>query len=372
MDLEHWTRDELEIEARRLGIDEPELRSRTQLLHAIRKVTGDETEGPLGTARSLLRVAVDVARSIAGRNPLQLGSEHPTADLHPGSDRPSRSSRPTPSRPTPSRRHSDMPTDPPRTRNLRSPLPERPGSTDRPSERLEARSGETRVVQSVPPPPKMPTIDVLSEGDPPTSDRLRIDPLQRSMPREGSSERPTPRPMPRVLEPHDSARPTDAEPFETRTMARILARQGYRERALAIYERLVERNPDDGALRRERRALLDGEDPETVRASEHPEPIVLASMAPGQAVVAWQLESGLLARARRLYGASGSLTTSLVVVAPDPGEIVKKSELRRPAAERGEWIVEKLPEGALVTAAVGLLEGDRFVSLRHTPIVTLD
>ena len=38
------------------------------------------------------------------------------------------------------------------------------------------------------------------------------------------------------------------EPFPTRTMARILAEQGHFKRALAIYARLLDREPADSEL----------------------------------------------------------------------------------------------------------------------------
>lgn len=41
------------------------------------------------------------------------------------------------------------------------------------------------------------------------------------------------------------------EPIRTRTLATLLAAQGYRERALAMYEWLAEQNPSDETLRAE-------------------------------------------------------------------------------------------------------------------------
>lgn len=45
------------------------------------------------------------------------------------------------------------------------------------------------------------------------------------------------------------------EPIRTRTMARLLAAQGYRQRALAIYEELLSQPGADAALRAEAEAL---------------------------------------------------------------------------------------------------------------------
>jgi hypothetical protein len=45
------------------------------------------------------------------------------------------------------------------------------------------------------------------------------------------------------------------EPIRTRTMARLLAAQGYRMRALAIYDELLAGSPEDAALRDEAEAV---------------------------------------------------------------------------------------------------------------------
>lgn len=48
------------------------------------------------------------------------------------------------------------------------------------------------------------------------------------------------------------------EPIATRTMARILAAQGHRDRARAIYAQLMEHEPGDAALAAEAAALEEG------------------------------------------------------------------------------------------------------------------
>jgi hypothetical protein len=50
------------------------------------------------------------------------------------------------------------------------------------------------------------------------------------------------------------------EPIKTLTMARLLAMQGYKSRALAVYRELIKRSPDDEALRAEFEALKKSED----------------------------------------------------------------------------------------------------------------
>jgi hypothetical protein len=60
-----------------------------------------------------------------------------------------------------------------------------------------------------------------------------------------------PAPAPASAAERCEAVPEGGEPIRTRTMAKLLARQGYRLRALAIYEHLLARTPDDAALRAE-------------------------------------------------------------------------------------------------------------------------
>ncbi|HEX6244697.1 MAG TPA: hypothetical protein VFZ61_27450 [Polyangiales bacterium] len=53
------------------------------------------------------------------------------------------------------------------------------------------------------------------------------------------------------LDPHDA----QEEPIRTRTMARLLGAQGYRARALAIYQALLAESPGDDELRAEAERL---------------------------------------------------------------------------------------------------------------------
>jgi len=65
---------------------------------------------------------------------------------------------------------------------------------------------------------------------------------------------PPPVPVPSSAE-RCEAVPEGGEPIRTRTMAKLLASQGYRLRALAIYDHLLARAPDDAALRAEAEQL---------------------------------------------------------------------------------------------------------------------
>jgi len=55
--------------------------------------------------------------------------------------------------------------------------------------------------------------------------------------------------------PPASSEDSAADPIRTLTMARLLAVQGYRKRALSIYDELLARDPDDAVLRTEAERL---------------------------------------------------------------------------------------------------------------------
>ncbi|MET0285247.1 MAG: hypothetical protein ABW352_12285 [Polyangiales bacterium] len=61
--------------------------------------------------------------------------------------------------------------------------------------------------------------------------------------------------------PRDDAPSASKEPINTLTMARLLAMQGYKPRALAVYRELLKRTPDDEALRAEFEAAKKAESP---------------------------------------------------------------------------------------------------------------
>jgi hypothetical protein len=45
--------------------------------------------------------------------------------------------------------------------------------------------------------------------------------------------------------------------------------------------------------------------------------------------------------------------------------VVRSETRQRPVETGGEWLVPDVPAGARATVAVGLVEGDRFVSITH-------
>lgn len=86
-----------------------------------------------------------------------------------------------------------------------------------------------------------------SEAAPPAHEPAPVEPKTAATTRPVAKARPVAaRPVP---EP-DADAPT-REPIRTLTMARLLAMQGYKSRALVVYRELIERAPGDQALRTE-------------------------------------------------------------------------------------------------------------------------
>lgn len=91
---------------------------------------------------------------------------------------------------------------------------------------------------------------VLSHADGPADEEREED-------TQSIAVRSVPRPPP----------PPCSEPIRTRTMAQLLARQGYPERALSIYALLIHEQPGDHALQAEAAVLRDQAN--AVRAKAH-------------------------------------------------------------------------------------------------------
>ncbi len=171
-------------------------------------------------------------------------------------------------------------------------------------------------------------------------------------------------------------RPPNGEPIRTRTMARLLAEQGYLARALTIYGALERAHPHDADLRAEvertREAAKTRRQPPRNRELE-PEhdpdqEVALVAVEAHTLLVSWEVSEAGIARAQAVLGSDGVLTARLVVVAPDPTRLVRSETRQRRGVERlGEWVVGDMPAGARATASVGLCAGERFVSIAHAP-----
>lgn len=169
-----------------------------------------------------------------------------------------------------------------------------------------------------------------------------------------------------------------AEPIRTHSMARLLARQGHRQRALAIYEELLARSDDDPTLVDEADILRAGGEVEGI-GDELPAPPNNAALPPsadriechaageGAIGVTWQVTPQGTARAAAVLGQRGELAVRLVTISPDAERVVK-SEITEygPVTEAGTWRTGALEQASRGFVAIGLRSDRRFVSIAHT------
>lgn len=176
------------------------------------------------------------------------------------------------------------------------------------------------------------------------------------------------------------------EPIRTRSMARLLAAQGHRERACAIYDELLKKIPTDAQLQSEAESVRRGqyagsEYVERIRRARNAEPIVLPETADlvrceGGAdealTVRWTITEQGKERASSVLGRGGELAVRIMAVVPDP-ELVVRSEVTEygPVESTGSWVTQALPRGARCFTAVGLRANNRFVAIIHAPARTI-
>ena len=167
------------------------------------------------------------------------------------------------------------------------------------------------------------------------------------------------------------------EPIATRTMARLLADQGHTRRALAIYKKLIREQPTNTTLEEEAAALggtrtRSSKTTATTTASDDDDDshatgeVVFVRGPEGQLIVAWSLPKAAAERAQSIVGAHGRPTARVVVVrASSGGGVLRETfDLQAGNAEIFEGSIPA-PPGSRVTAAIGLLAGERFVSVAH-------
>ncbi len=181
-----------------------------------------------------------------------------------------------------------------------------------------------------------------------------------------------------------SAKPDQgAEPIATRTMAGLLAAQGHEERALRIYDQLLEdataadaaaiRDEAD-ALRRRLEARGQSEDPTA--------PVVLVRSKRSGVLLAWEVPDAPLRRATALLPPGSStaaagpetileLTVRAVIIIPDVDLGARVETWEKPAKATGEWVLGSLPSGSRVTGAVGFRSGAQFVSASHSTVLSV-
>jgi hypothetical protein len=369
--IESLTREMLEAEARRRGIKSPEFRTRTEL---VRLIVRHQYGGQLDASRERLEQGVktvQLARELVGTAvTAALGAIPARFDvlgLWSGKR-------------TLPREHEDAPSEwtPPSSRPAPPPAP-------RPSARASTR------------PPAEPASASAQTATPDSEPRASFAPLSVT-PQTGEAARrpsslppaeavivsePAPAPdKPRAA----STRTFEEEPIRTRSMAQLLAAQGHRERALAIYEELIAQDSTDRALEREAAALRRGEPAQEIALPEPPRsdrpsqaPSGVWSSSKERLTCEGEPNSGLLLRwaithegerrARAVLGVSdadGELTVRLVSIRPDAERIVR-SEITEhgPVAASGEWAPGPLVDAERCVAAIGMRAGGRFVSIVH-------
>jgi hypothetical protein len=172
------------------------------------------------------------------------------------------------------------------------------------------------------------------------------------------------------------------EPIRTRSMARVLAIQGHRERAISILESIVREQPNDLAAR---------DDLERLRAdipldaTALPEPRTLPTLPdtgdrielrtlPGRELhITWSTTEAGQARAKTVLGSDGELTLRVVAITPDPTRVVRSEITERgPVDHVQEWIAPAVEAGSRCFAAIGMRSGGRFVAIAHAPARTID
>jgi hypothetical protein len=369
-----WTRERLEAEARRRGIDNPESLPRSELIRLLIRQGGKEglqqalRVPGVKTAGDLLGAAIDAASSAV---PEQLETLRNISQKLPEVVR----------------RISSFPPRPPASGEASSPFSPPPEASSPFSPAPEASSPFS------PPPeassPFSPAPEASSPFSPsPLDSGADTDGAVVSSPAQSSLDQDEPR-EPITRRYYD-------EPHRTRTMARILAAQGHRERALDVYDELVADNPEDQTLQLEQEKVRRGEplkndsvllsyssrSESEPAAEQQPLPdtdsrIRCEAMGPAGLTVSWNVTSGELHRARSFLSRPGQLFVRIISIAPDDTRRVRSEIVEHgPVKSSGKWTAQELDDALQEPAdvrrrfaAVGLLSADqRFVSIAHAAI----
>jgi hypothetical protein len=183
--------------------------------------------------------------------------------------------------------------------------------------------------------------------------------------------------------------PAETSPIRTRTLARLLAAQGYTARALAVYDALLAENPADTVLADEAASLRAGGTPaKTSAVTSTPAPDVAAEgdritasvVDASTLFVHWQSTPAGAARARTVAesagrsageptpsGAQGLALRVVVLHADDAGVVRSEAIEHADAPAGGETFITGLPAEATLFAALGVRRGERFVAITHAP-----
>ena len=381
--LDTWPREELEREARRIGIWAPQRLSRRALIARLRAHHGT----PVRRARRLLGKLVGVAREIATGSPrLRLGlPPSPQAPQRHGAHGPTKAEPPQPGATSPATSEAPSPSDDNEACSA-SGSPQAAPTHDEPTQATPAHDAPSHDA---------PTHDAPTHGEPtqaapthdaPTHDESAHDAPTHDAPTQAQTapaqDAPThDEPAHQAQAADDSAPAGDPkldallakEPIQTRTMARILASQGHTRRALAIYQKLVQQRPDDKALRTEADAVRSGKPPKKAHAADDDDEsdrdecvsVLMEHAETTQAIVAWHVRSAAVTAARKLSTENAPLVLRTIVLQP-VGDTVQRNVSERPVEREGELAVA-VPGGARLIAAVGLRAGERFISIAHAP-----
>lgn len=330
--IEAWTRQMLEAEARRRGIRGPEFRPRRDLIRLILKHQyGDRLSAGRERIAKGVRTIEQARGTMAGLMSSALSAlPEPRGAL--------------------TRLRARLPLSGSRAaHDPREPV-ERPPAAQRAAAARAQAGAPGRRTPTVEPPPS----PVSPEPQPVAAPR-----------RAASSVSP-------------STRTFVEEPIRTHSMARLLAVQGHRERALAIYAELLAQNSEDEALRREAQAVREGRRVEPQLLPDPPagfDRVVLPEVSdvlrcegtPATGLrLHWQISEDGQRRARAVLGRGGELAVRVVAIRPDPVQVVCSEVTEHgPVAADGGWQSPALPDAARCFAAVGLRDGDHFVAIVH-------
>jgi hypothetical protein len=172
------------------------------------------------------------------------------------------------------------------------------------------------------------------------------------------------------------------EPIRTRSMARVLALQGHRDRAVSILESILSAHPEDRAAREDLERLRSDLPLEGGQALPEPRPlptlpdtgdrIELTALPSRMLHIAWSTTEAGKARAQAVLGSEGELALRVVAITPDPTRVVRSDITERgPVDAVHEWLAPAIEPGSRCFAAIGLRAGDRFVAIAHAPARTI-
>ena len=304
--FQRMTREELVAEAEQYGVVIDDDTTREEIIASLRALAEGEATSPFGTARTLLSRVVDRVKTAL----------------------------------------------PSRSRDSKPP----PAPTDGPASR---RRGILRRRSSLPPDP--------AENRAMDHDTSKVGPSAAPS-KDGPSRRDG-------SDQGGSGGHSAEVPIRTKTFARLLMHQGHLDRAVAVYQELMQdpAHASDPDLRAELsglRAQLKART-EALR-KEHPTGEVMASIVDGRSLLlSWSITEDGVAIARQLLAHDGGMddatlvARTVVVAADEAGGIETHQHDQSNIETAGEWILHELPRPSRCTAAVGLLQGERFVSIAH-------